>query len=113
MVFRMVALIMLLFTAGFGCRETGGTPPLSLQEFADIYVQSVLWHAAMDSVQAQAKVDSMLQSRGITVDQLEATVQLYKEDPKRWNTFLVLVEKKLEDATSVRIEALPEKSPGR
>ncbi|MDQ7051441.1 MAG: hypothetical protein Q9P14_00525 [candidate division KSB1 bacterium] len=88
-----------------GCRKVEQPPArgLTLQQIADVYAEAVLIRSVTDSLQAMARIDSMMRSRGITRDQIEATVEAFRKDPSKWLLFLSLVEKKLENATSVKV----------
>ncbi len=88
----------------WGCKEK--SPPqatLSLQQFADVYAEAVLIRAVMDSSAAAPKIDSLLQANQVTREALANTVEQYRGDPRKWSLFLSLVEKKLENATAMRI----------
>ncbi len=87
-----------------GCRKAEQPPArgLTLQQIADVYAEAVLIRSVADSLQAMAQIDSMMRSRGITLEQIEATVEEFRKDQSKWLLFLSLVEKKLENATSVK-----------
>ncbi len=96
---------MLLAMPFPGCRKAEKPPSkgLTLQQMADLYAEAVLIRSTSDSLQAMAQIDSIMQSRGIRREQIEATIQKFRKDPSQWTLFLSLVEKKLENATSVKV----------
>ena len=99
-------LFALLLAMPFpGCRKAEKPPSkgLTLQQMADLYAEAVLIRSTSDSLQAMAQIDSIMQSRGIRREQIEATIQKFRKDPSQWTLFLSLVEKKLENATSVKV----------
>lgn len=100
--FKILACIFLTSLFLFACKSSVQTdsPPMSMDEFAEIYVQAVILSQSTDSLQARAEVDSLLSARGISLADMEKIVTHYEQDQEEWRLFWALVVKKLEDATS-------------
>jgi len=95
----------IIMTMGCELSTPDKSPPLSMDDFADVYAHAVILSQGSDSLQARAKVDSLLTARGISFLAMEQTVMHYEQDQEQWRLFWALVVKKLEDESSAVIKS--------
>lgn len=89
-----------------GCKKQEAEPPVGMETFAQVYAEIVLQSQGLDSLENIARRDSILSAHGITPGELQAVVEAYQRDPEKWVDFFALVEKNLEEATSLKVTAL-------
>jgi hypothetical protein len=98
-------LFLALFVLLLSCQKKAEKPPMPVERFAKIYSDVVLVTQGLDSLAAREKVDSVLAAEQVTRDQLRQVTAFFDTHPGLWENFFKIVEKNLEDSTSIKVHA--------
>ncbi len=79
-----------------GCEVQNAPHKLTMEEFAELYTQTVVFHSLNDSLTAAAQVDSLLGAKKISREDLKMQIAFYEQDLDRWADFYKLVVANLE-----------------
>jgi len=98
-------LFLLLLALMLSCQKKTEKSPMAVERFAKIYSDVVLVTQGLDSLAAREKVDSILAKEQVTRDQLRKVTAFFDKHPQLWDDFFKIVEKTLEDSTSIKVRA--------
>lgn len=100
--FRLcLAFVLCLVALLAGCHKPERQPVLDMETFAELYAAAALMRAQGDSARAATRIDSLLQARAVSSQQLREAVQYYQQDQERWVEVWRLITKNLEDSSAV------------
>ncbi len=92
---RLVIFYFLIACSCAACKKTAQEKPITDEEFRAIYADACLIYAQTDSSKRYAKIDSLLLTRKITMQDLQTMVDRYNEDPRVWVDFFKGVDQDL------------------
>ena len=98
-------LFLLALALLVSCQKKNEKPPMPVQRFAKIYSDVVLVSQGLDSLAAREEVDSILAAEQVSRDQLRQVTAFFDKHPELWDEFFKIVEKNLEDSTSIKVRA--------